>query len=207
MTKAAGSNAHAVAAPPTRPAGLLTMRRLRGGLIGAGVVLTAYGLFGAATDSSVGIGGHLLFLAAVLVGHDWILMPIALGIGALIARPWSAGRRGSDPHRVLRARSRNDESRPGGTARPVIAATVYVSGMVGLVALPFVLGLGRRPDDPSALPLDYGRGLAVTLGAVWAGAALTLLYRWLRDRRPPGLPSAPPGSAEQHPSGASGSRS
>jgi len=31
--------------------------------------------------------------------------------------------------------------------------------------------LGRRPDVPSALPLDYGTGLLVTLAAVWLGVA------------------------------------
>jgi len=116
-----------------------------------------YAVLGAVTDPSDRIGGHLIFLAAVLVGHDWFLMPLALAIGALLAR--------AVPSQV----------------RAETAAAAYVSGALILVALPLVLGLGRTPDEPSALPLNYGRGLVISLAVVWFAAGATVLLR--RRRR------------------------
>jgi hypothetical protein len=48
--------------------------------------------------------------------------------------------------------------------------------------------LGRRPDVPSALPLDYGTGLLVTLAAVWLGVATVAVVRELTRRRRAGGP-------------------
>lgn len=59
---------------------------------------------------------------------------------------------------------------------------VLVSGLVTLVALPAVLRLGERPDDPSTLPLPYGRNLLIVLAAVWAGSIVAALIG--RRRRP-----------------------
>ncbi|WP_083983912.1 hypothetical protein [Actinomadura hibisca] len=56
-------------------------------------------------------------------------------------------------------------------------AALVVAGAVTLVALPMVLGLGKRADNPSILPLPYGRNLLIVL-AVIAVAAL------LRRKRP-----------------------
>ncbi|MFC7759887.1 hypothetical protein ACFQY4_19090 [Catellatospora bangladeshensis] len=46
-----------------------------------------------------------------------------------------------------------------------------------MVALPLLLGYGRRPDDPSALPRDYHRGYLVCLAAVWLVTAAVLAVR------------------------------
>jgi hypothetical protein len=142
------------------------MRRVRAGLVAAGGALMVYAVVGAVTDRSDRIGGHLIFLVAVLLGHDWLLMPLAIAIGALLTRA------------VPRQ------------ARAVTAAAVYVSGALFVVALPLVGGLGRRPDDPSALPLNYGRGLLISLAVVWLAAGAALLYRRRRWSAPP--PSAEP---------------
>lgn len=135
------------------------MRPVRAGLVAGGGTLMLYAVFGAVTDRSDRIGGHLIFLIAVLLGHDWLLMPLAVGIGALLTR--------TVPSR----------------ARAETAAAAYISGVLLVIALPLVLGLGKRPDDPSALPLNYGRGLVVCLAVVWLAAGATLLYR--RHRRRP----------------------
>ena len=142
------------------------LRPVRAGLVAAGGALMVYAVVGAVTDRSDRIGGHLIFLAAVLLGHDWLLMPLGIAIGALIARAVPS------------------------QARAVTAAAAYVSGVLFAVALPLVLGLGRRPDDPSALPLNYGRGLLISLAVVWLAAGATLLYR--RQRRPARPPTAEP---------------
>jgi hypothetical protein len=46
-----------------------------------------------------------------------------------------------------------------------------ISLAVTVVALPLVLGRGRIPDNPSVLPLHYGRGLLVIYTIIWAAAA------------------------------------
>jgi hypothetical protein len=127
---------------------------------GAGVAAMGYAVAGAAGDTGVNPVGHLAFLATVLIGHDLVLMPIALGVGVLVARyapPWARG--------------------------PAQAA-LYASAIVTFVALPFVIGAGRRPDDPSALPLNYTRGLLVLLAAVWAAAAVAAVRRRRGQERP-----------------------
>jgi hypothetical protein len=73
-------------------------------------------------------------LAALLVLHDGVLMPLAIGAGALIGR-------------FVPVRT-----------RAAVRVAAYLSLILVVVALPFVLGFGRRPDDPSALALNYGRG-------------------------------------------------
>lgn len=135
------------------------MRWLRRALVGTGVVVMAYGLVGAVITVTNPVG-HLLFLAAVLLLHDGLLMPIALAVGALAGRLVPAG------------------------LRAVIAAAAYVSGSLVVVALPLVLGFGRTADEPSALPLNYARGLLVALAAVWLAALACLAARRLRPARP-----------------------
>jgi len=46
------------------------------------------------------------------------------------------------------------------------------------VAFPLVAGYGRRSDNPSIQPLDYSRGLLITLAAVWlAVVTIALVHR------------------------------
>ena len=59
----------------------------------------------------------------------------------------------------------------GTRRRPWLAGGLLVSGVVVLVAFPFVQGYGRLPGNPSFLPRDYTRGLVLTLVAVWLATA------------------------------------
>lgn len=120
----------------------------RGLLIAAGALAMVYALFGTLTDPDLKIGGVLLFLGIVLVLHDGVLMPLVIGVGALLTR-----------------------------APPLIRAAMVVSLVVTLVALPFVLGYGRSPDNPSVLPLPYGNGLALILVAIWTTTLALLAIR------------------------------
>jgi hypothetical protein len=59
-----------------------------------------------------------------------------------------------------------------------------VSLAVGVVAFPLVLGFGRTPDNPSILPLAYGRGLFLILALTWAVALTSVaLTRFRANRR------------------------
>lgn len=133
---------------------------MRRALIVAGVLTAGYGVGSALLDDDVKLGGVVLFLAAVLVVHDLVLLPAVLGLGALLAR--------FVPPR----------------ARAAVQAAGVVVLPVTLVALPLVLGYGRPPDNPSALPLPYGRGLLVVLAAVLAGGLAVHGLRRVLTRRP-----------------------
>jgi hypothetical protein len=140
------------------------MRPVRTWLIVTGVLVMSYAVFGAVTDRSDRLSGHAAFLLAVLLGHDWLLMPLAIGLGVLVGRVVPA------------------------LARGVVAAAMYISGVLVFVALPLVLGFGAKPDEPSALPLNYGRGLVIMLAVVWTAAAATIVYR--RRKRAAAAPAA-----------------
>jgi hypothetical protein len=56
----------------------------------------------------------------------------------------------------------------------VVRVAVIVGAAVTVVALPFVFGFGRAPDNPSILPLNYGRNLALLLLGLAALTALVL---------------------------------
>ena len=119
---------------------------MRAALIAVGAVVMGYAVLGAVTDPDLQPGGVLLFLAAVLVAHDAVLLPATIAAGALIGR--FAPRR----------------------SRPSIRAAAIVSLAVGVVSVPLVLGYGRSADNPSVLPLAYGRGLLLLLVVVWSAA-------------------------------------
>jgi hypothetical protein len=128
-------------------------------LVTAGVGLMAYALFGAVTDPATEPLGQLAFLAAVVVAHDAVLVPLTIAVGVLIGR-----------FVPLQAR------------RSVRVAAICSLALT-LMALPFVLGRGRRADDPSALPLDYGRGLLILLGIIWAAAVTVTVAGAISRRR------------------------
>lgn len=109
------------------------------------------------TDSQVKAPGSVaVWLASAIVLHDAVLTPVVLVIGAALSR-WL-------PPRVR---------------RPVRGGLI-VAACLSAVALPFLL----RPaatSNPSVLPLDYPRDIAIALGTV---AGLTVLAAgWAALRR------------------------
>jgi hypothetical protein len=128
-------------------------------LVAAGVLLMGYAVVGALTDPQTRPWQQLLFLGGVVAVHDFVLLPVVITAGVLIGR-------------FVPARDR-------------VAARVagFVTVALLVVAVPLALGFGRRADDPSALPLDYGRGLAIVLILVWAAALTAVLRRRRRDLR------------------------
>ncbi|NDU75361.1 hypothetical protein GWI34_22445 [Actinomadura sp. DSM 109109] len=123
-----------------------------------GLALIAVGLRGVVEEVPVGQWAKWFAGAAVL--HDAVLVPAVLAAGALTGLV------------------------PAGQRR-VVRAALVIGGCVSLVALPAVLGYGRRADEPSRLPLPYGRNLAIVLAAVAAAAACALAVRAVTARRAP----------------------
>jgi hypothetical protein len=126
-------------------------------LIVAGALVMGYAVFGALRDPDGRPVGHLLFLVGVLLAHDGVLLPAAIGSGVLIGRYAPAA------------------------ARVAVRVSAFVTASLLVVAVPLTLGFGRRPDDPSALPLPYGRGLALTVVLVWVAALAAALVRRRRS--------------------------
>ncbi|MFI0487402.1 hypothetical protein [Actinomadura sp. 9N215] len=123
---------------------------------GAGLALIAVGVRGIVLH--VDAVAWLAWFAGAAVLHDGVLVPVVLAAG-LATRPLPAA-----PRRAVRA-------------------ALIVAGCVTAVALPLVLGYGRRADEPSRLPLPYGRNLAIVLGLIAAAAAVAVAVRAVAARR------------------------
>lgn len=129
-------------------------------LVAAGLAAGGYGVAGLLHDpAGPRPVRYVLFAVAGLLGHDLVLAPLALLVGALVGRVVPAVVRGP------------------------VRAGLLATGVVALVAFPFVLGRGYRTTNPSALPLDYGHGLIVTIGGIWLGAAGVTVARLIAHRR------------------------
>ena len=125
----------------------------------AGVGAMAWGarlvLTGGAATDPVAVASWLI---GGLVVHDAVLAPLVVAVGWLAARvlpPW------------LRA--------------PVQVGTL-VAGVVTLASIPLLLGRGRRPDNPSANPLDYSRNLFLVLAVIALTCLSWAAVRWWRER-------------------------
>jgi hypothetical protein len=123
-------------------------------LIAAGTAAVLYAVAGAFTDPDVAVAGVLVFAAVVLVLHDGVLMPLVALAG-----------------RVLRGTS------PAAHVAAVVTVTVVAVG------LPLALGFGRPADNPSALPLAYGRHLVGIVASIWLVFAVRKGWRHVRRRR------------------------
>ena len=132
------------------------MRWWRAALGAAGVGLMGFAVLGALGDRDTAPVPHLLFLAALVAAHDGVVLPLAIGVGALV-------------HRYVPAR-----------VRGIVQSGLVVSVALAVVALPLVLGFGRGADNPSALPLDYLYGFLVVLAAIWLGVAVLMVGRLIR---------------------------
>ncbi|GAA3453689.1 hypothetical protein [Dactylosporangium matsuzakiense] len=134
------------------------MRLLRILLLAGGLALVAYGVSGWVEAPVTELAGRLAFAAAVLVAHDFVVVPLVLAVGALVTRYIPA------------------------PARTPARAALIIAAAVSAVALPFVIGAGRIADNPSAFPQHYGRNLLLILAIVAAVTGAWIAAGWLRRR-------------------------
>ncbi|MEU6424364.1 hypothetical protein ABZ860_00595 [Microbispora sp. NPDC046973] len=129
--------------------------RLLGYGLGGGLIVT--GLAGLVVDARLTDPlGWALWFGGLIVAHDGVLVPLVLLTGVAVGR--------------MRAPS-------------PVRAGLTVAAVLSLLALPMVTGFGRRADNPSLLPLDYGRNLLVVLGLVALVTALAAIAVRLRAKR------------------------
>ncbi|MCY0938035.1 hypothetical protein [Streptomyces sp. H34-S4] len=130
------------------------MKSLRLLLGGAGLLLIAVG--GRLLADLPDPLDVLVWLGGALVLHDGIIAPLVLATGLAVAAV---------------------------PARGLVRGALLTAGVLVLVTLPLLLRPGA-PPNPSALPLPYGRNLAVVLAAVAAAAGVTAVVgRWRRRSR------------------------
>ena len=96
----------------------------------------------------------LLLVKSNLV-HDFVLVPVVLAVGVVVAR--------FAPPKL----------------RAPLQSGLIASGIVALYAFPFVRGYGRKPSNPTILPLDYGQGLLMVLGVIWLVVAAWSVRRFV----------------------------
>lgn len=154
----------------TAPAAPETTSR-RGLLVGLvlGLPVLAYGVGGVVVDAARTHPGELArWMVGANLANDLLVVPAALVVGRV-------GRR-LTPDRWW----------------PVVRGGLVASGVLVLVAWPFVRGYGRDPANPSLLPRDYGAGLVAALAVVWLVVAATTVVVVLRGRRRgPAAPGEP----------------
>lgn len=126
----------------------------------AGAALIGVGAVGLVADSAETVPVRwAVWLVGAAVLHDLLFVPAVLAVGALTAFV-------PLPYR-----------------RPVQAG-LAVAGVIALIAFPLVRGFGRRGDNPSVLPQDYGANLLLVLAVIALGTGVAML----RARRAGGSP-------------------
>lgn len=131
-----------------------TRWRSRYALYAVGVAMMAWGLRGLLTTASTKPPNWARFFLGGVIAHDLVFAPI-FALVALLAV-------GQIP----------------AAYRSYVQAGVVITGLVTVVTLPMLVTPGR-PDDPSTLPLPYGRNLAIALACIWAAVLVTAVV----DRR------------------------
>lgn len=143
--------------------------------VGGGVML--HGLAGLLRQAPVTRPGAWAgWLLAILVAHDLLLVPAVLLVGRLLggALGGIAGRR----------------------PWPALRAALVIAGIVLLATMPGLVGAGRStdPTNPTLLPNDYPRSLALVialiLGAAGARAGIAVSRSRRRSRPRPSQSAA-----------------
>lgn len=136
--------------------------RILVGLVGLGsIVVGAVGMYRNVPQ----LLDLLIWLAAAVLAHEGLLVPAELLTGAILWR-MSAGL-----------------PRPVGQ---VITGGVAVSAVLTLLAVPLMIRQPVEPN-PSALPQNYGRNLALLLSITAIATVILAVIAWRREREPAGL--------------------
>ena len=122
--------------------------------LAAGAVVFGFGVAGLLRNRlQTRPGDWLKYALGSIVVHDALLAPVVLVTGFALVRLAPRALRGG------------------------LQATLAVAAVVALMSIPVVRADGRRADNPSLLPSDYGRNLVIVLAVIVAAGALLTLVR------------------------------
>ena len=159
-TRAAGLDSP-YASDPRRPATSALTPWWRWLFLLPGLAAVVYGAQGLLTNGSqTPLRSWLTWFLGSALLNDLVIAPVWIGLGWLSARLLPPAARGA------------------------VVVGAAVSGVLTLVALPFVLAKGRDPLNGSFLPRDYGLTLLVLVLAVWAVTAVAAVLAVRRARVP-----------------------
>jgi hypothetical protein len=150
------------ASDPARPATSAPQPWWRWLFLLPGLAAVVYGGYGLLTAGSrVPLDSWLTWFVGSALLHDLVIAPVWIGLGCLGARLLPKA------------------------ARPAAVVGTAVAGFLTLVALPFVLGVGADPANPSFLPREYGRNLLLLVVGVLIVAAICAAVATIRARSTP----------------------
>ena len=138
---------------------------LRATIIGVGVMAVGWGLWLIAQQSLSDLLSAGAWFVVPTMLSDLVLLPVVAVIGAVLTRrlePW---------------------------VRLPAQVALAVIGTLTFIALPFLTGLGKQPDNPSLLDRNYPLGLAVYIVIILLGCGAWALRR--RRVRPGHHPAGP----------------
>ena len=130
-------------------------------LIGIGAVVMVFGgwtLYETIPQSTIANLG--LWIVAGVVIHD-IALAALIAVGGWIISRWVPTQ-----------------------YRAYVQSGCIVAGVVVIMAIPVLIAGGRQPDNPSLLPLDYPRNLAIVLAVIAIATLATALVRERGKRSP-----------------------
>ena len=127
-------------------------------MVGWAIVL--FGIRGLFMDrAATAPAGFAKWFIGLAIVHDAFVAPVVFTVA------WLAGR-------ILPRR-----------AVVPVRLGLATSGLLILYAWPLARGYGRRESNPSALPLDYGRNLIVSLITIWILVGLWIGIASLQSHR------------------------
>jgi hypothetical protein len=128
--------------------------------LAVGGAIFGFGLYGLLHNATQTVPASVVkWIAGALILHDAILAPAVLVAGLLLTRLLPMAIRGG------------------------IQATLAVCAVVVVMSVPVLKAVGRRPDNPSLLPHDYGHHLAVVIAVILLGGIALTLGLAARARR------------------------
>jgi hypothetical protein len=146
------------ASDPARPLASAARPWWRWLFLVPGFAAVGWGALGLLRDDRVPLPAWLTWFVGSALLNDLVIAPLVIVVGAVLAR-------------LL--------PRP---ARPPVVVGLVVSGVLTLVALPFILDL-TNSLEPGFLPQDYGRNLLLLIAGVMAVAVVWAVVASIRARR------------------------
>jgi hypothetical protein len=141
-----------------------------------GIAAIAFGVHTAMRNSVVVPLGKLArWVIGLGVGHDALVVPIVL-VATIIFEIVTR----LVVHRSIRRPS--PDTRRVHPLRSIIRGAAALSALIVAFSWPSVKRYGEKPDNPSALPLKYGRNVIIVLILIWLVAAALMAIRYLRRR-------------------------